>query len=217
GLLFLIVFVGLSALSSLLNRKKKNDSTPKQQSLKPAPPQQNRKYPIPGYARKATQAPTTSQTRTPTTTQRPGPTAQHPTPSSQRPTSGTRQPQQHPQQRKPRPVVHPIPEQARARPIHATPIPKTATTKKRQVAPKTKTPAQIAAKKQMMSTSEASKLKKSMTTGTGKTSLSAIPASDNIQLGLDQQDSLVRAILYAEILDKPMALRRSGSHDFLDF
>ena len=88
GLLILIVFVGLSALSSLLKRKQeKSDSTPKPKPRQPAAPQQSRQAQIPGYARKTTRVPT-SQTRTPTTTPRPRPAAQKPTPSSP-----TRQPQ----------------------------------------------------------------------------------------------------------------------------
>jgi len=209
GLLLLIIFVGLSALSSLLKRKQdKSDSTLKKPT-KPAATPQSRQSQLPGYARKATRAPT-SQTRIPPTTQRP-------IPSSLRPPSATRQPQQQSPQKQPRPAIYPIPEQTRAKPRHAIHAQKTATTKKRHVAPKTKTPAQIAAKKQMMSTSEAAKLKKSITSGTSPKSSTTAPASDNIQLELDQQDSLVRAILYAEILDKPMALRRTGSHEFLDF
>ena len=205
-LIFLLIFVGLSALSSLLKRKKeKSDSTPKQQPRTPAAPAQTRQPQIPGYPRKTTQIPT-SQTRTPSTTQRPRPTAQRPIPSSQRPASPTRQPQQRPQQEQPRPAIRPIPEQTSSKPRHSTHAQKTAAAQKRHVAPKTKTPAQIAAK-----------LKKSINSGTSRTSSTSAPASDNIKLGLDQQDSLVRAILYAEILDIPMALRRSGSHDFLDY
>ena len=209
GLLFLIVFVGLSALSSLLKRKQDKSDSGLKKPTKPAATPQSRQSQLPGYARKATRAPT-SQTRTPSTTQRP-------IPSSLRPPSATRQPQQQPQQKQPRPAIRPIPEQTSAKPKHATHVQKTAATKRRHAAPKTKTPAQIAAKKQMMSTSEAAKLKKSITSGTSPKSSTTAPASDNFQLGLDQQDSLVRAILYAEILDKPMALRRTGSHEFLDF
>jgi len=214
NLIIMIVFVGLYALSGLLRRKQdKSDLKPPRTTS--APPQ-SRPTQLPGYPRK-TPPSATSQTQIPQTTQKPRPAALKPIPTSQR----TAPPPRQPQQQSPQPQLHPeeiysIPEQTRAKPKHPTHVQKPASTIKHHVAPKTKTSAPTAAKKQVIATSESAKLKKSTASGIPPISVTP-PASDNVQLALDQQDSLVRAILYAEILDQPMALRRSGSHDFLDF
>ena len=198
SLIFLLIFVGLSALSGLLKRKQeKSGSEPK----KPTKPAVQRPVPLSPRSTSAIRLPQHQSRLVPSALRAqsalPSPEIVTPIPTPAR--------------------ISPRPDQTGSRARHPAHTRKTAAAQIRPVAPKIKTSPQTPTQKQVKSALEAAALQKSMTTETKPKPAVPTPASDNIQLGLEQQDSLIRAVLYAEILDQPMALRRSGSHDFLDF
>ena len=79
---------------------------------------------------------------------------------------------------------------------------------------KTRPTPTTAARKQMLSTAEAAELRQIARRSEAPASYRTSTASDPLQLTLERHEVLIRAILYAEIIEKPMALRPFGSHQF---
>ncbi len=223
----ILVLIALSALSGFFKKRqeKSKESLPAKPETPTAAPPRIQHPRLPSYARKASIA---SESQSQPVFPEKSPTV-IPRPIVQKPSSPTRPPQR-PTPQKPRPPIQPPrmtprkliselfnptptaqPAQARHPKVKARPA-SIHPTSRRTPAPAQKiTPAQAAAKRQMVSTGEAAELRQT-------TLRSAQPSSyrtaEPMKLALDQYDVLVRAILFAEILDKPMALRPTGSHQF---
>ncbi len=184
---FIIIMI-LYSLSSLLKKKKQE----KKQQKRPQPKTKStrREETLPTYARP-----------------KPAPRTPQPAPS-RRPTEPTPTPIEiipEATYRRPQPI--PVPSAQRKKPAKA---PKAAAIAMEQAITRDR----AKAKQQMLSTAEAGELRKT-TLREKKSVLSTRQnvTADKLDLALGQKNVLVRAIIYAEILGKPIGLKPKGGYE----
>jgi len=218
GLYRLLPILIISALYALSGLLKKKEQQKKQQQKRPAPKSQRREETLPTYARRKPQQPVgTAAPRS-----KPAPRTPQPGPG-RKPTSSAPRPRPVPSRRPaaetPVPIeIIPEPIARRPKPI---PIP-SAQRKKPAKAPKTAArPAELAhtrdrikAKQQMPQVvkvveSKIPSRRKEKSSTTARKDL----AADRLDLALGQKNVLVRAIVYAEILGKPIGLKPKGGYE----
>jgi len=222
-LIFPLVIMILYGLSSLVKRKQEKQSQrPQPSTEREAPPQRTTRTPLPSYARKTrdVRPERTVQTEeVPQPVRRPAATAQRPAPARpitvqpaprrvQR-TARPRPPQARPvpaAPQKPRRIAVPS-EVAQARTEVASAKPRRVASSARRVS------SRALAEKQMMSTQEAQELRDTRREQDVRVEGGSVIG--RLQLPLQGADDLARAVVYAEILGKPMGLQPRGSFEFL--
>jgi len=215
-LLPLIIIMALYSLSSLL--KKKNQGKKQQKRSQPKPKPSRREETLPTYARRKPQQPAGTSTPLP-----------KPAPRSPQPVSGKKSTPSAP---RPRPVPSRRPTQPTPTPIEIIPEPVArrpqpipAPSAQRKTSPKpsrtTHQPTELGhakdrakLKQQMPPTVEVVETRSTTRQEEKKPATARKDlASDRLDLALGQKNVLVRAIVYAEILGKPIGLKTKGGYE----
>ena len=236
-----IIVFSLYILSSLFKgkggKKPKEPQIPRQHEQQPA----KRTKPLPSYARKTQSAQTRQQAPRPSQTRQEAPRGVEPpsrSPTSvpgsgsgrpqrtsvpppvaprPKPIPGLAQPRPASQRPKPqfkvqqvpagRPVKRPASAAATAAAAAATPATKAAMAKR--------TSTKVLAREQMLSTREGVMLdrKTAAAAAASQEAHAKLTSAEHLQMILRQKDSLVQAIVLAEILGKPVGLRPKGSFE----
>ena len=205
-----IIIMALYSLSSLLKKKYQE----KKQQKRPTPTSKRREETLPTYARPKPQQPAGAAAGRP----KPAPRTPQPVPGKKPSPSMSR----------PRPVPSRRPTEPTPTPIEIIPEPYARRPQPIPVPPAQRKPSKIAAQPaELAHARDRAKAKQQMpqivevvepkSTSRPKEKSSATArkdlASDRLNLALDQKNALVRAIVYAEILGKPIGLKPKGGYE----
>ena len=215
-LLPILIITALYALSGLL---KKKEQQKKQQQKRPTPKSRRREETLPTYARRKSQQPAG------TAPPRPKPAPRTPQPEPGRtPTSSASRPRPVPSRRPTQPTPTPIegiPKPV-ARPPQPIRMPKAQRKKPPRVPKAVARPAELAhtrdrikAKQQMPQIVKVVEPKRTSRREEKRPAIARKDlTADRLDLALGQKNVLVRAIVYAEILGKPIGLKPKGGYEF---
>lgn len=209
-----IPFIVLMILYSLGGLLKKKEQEKKQQQRPTKPKPRQREQDLPTYSRPKPQPQSNQPADSAASRPKPAPRSAQPGPSKPRPKpTSTRQPAQP----TPTPIeIIPEPVARKPQPIHVHPTPRKPSKAIHRPAEfaHEKDHAKLKSQMPLAAKTAASQRPSQQKEKSGTTSRKNLVA-DRLDLALDRNNALVRAIVYAEILGKPTGLKSSGGYEFL--